>query len=334
MPFASLRTASRCTASLAVLACLAFSRTAFSAPPSVGGAPTAGAPVAARAASVAPVAQAGVSGRTPRNGRPDARVWRRIADGVEYAVVQAIPKPGIGDGRFHLVRIDPSRAPLRAGVARLDGKGKRTAEAWSREEGMAVVFNAGMFDLGDHLTHAGRFHVGAHVNSDAWIGRYKSLLVQRCAKARPGAQCTATVEDADREPVPMPSADLLVQNLRLIRHPGENVWPVNRRRWSETALASLEDGRLLVVFSRTPLTMRDFNERLLGLGLGVRAAMHLEGGPEASLSIHGGGVEVDLAGSYETGFNEDDTNESRWPVPNVLGVGTRSAQLTPSGPVE
>ena len=34
--------------------------------------------------------------------------------------------------------------------------------------------------------------------------------------------------------------------------------------------------------------------------------MHVEGGPEASLSVHAGGVDLDLNGSYETGFNEND----------------------------
>lgn len=48
--------------------------------------------------------------------------------------------------------------------------------------------------------------------------------------------------------------------------------------------------------------------------------MHVEGGPEASLSIHTGGVDLDLCGSYETGFNENDSNTHQWAIPNVLGV--------------
>lgn len=51
--------------------------------------------------------------------------------------------------------------------------------------------------------------------------------------------------------------------------------------------------------------------------------MHLEGGPEASLSLRAPGLHVDLAESYETGFMENDDNESQWPIPNVLGVVRR-----------
>ena len=48
--------------------------------------------------------------------------------------------------------------------------------------------------------------------------------------------------------------------------------------------------------------------------------MHVEGGPEASLSIRAGARKIDLSGSYETGFNENDSNAAQWPVPNVIRV--------------
>jgi hypothetical protein len=43
--------------------------------------------------------------------------------------------------------------------------------------------------------------------------------------------------------------------------------------------------------------MRDFNDLLLKLDL-------------------------DLSGSYETGFLSDDSNAQQWPIPNVLGVAS------------
>jgi hypothetical protein len=47
--------------------------------------------------------------------------------------------------------------------------------------------------------------------------------------------------------------------------------------------------------------------------------MHAEGGPEASLSVRGA-VKLDLSGSFETGFVENDLNMRQWAIPNVLGV--------------
>ena len=66
--------------------------------------------------------------------------------------------------------------------------------------------------------------------------------------------------------------------------------------------------------------MWDFNRMLLSTPLDVKRAMHAEGGPEASLSIHAGGIDLDLSGSFETGFNENNANLRQWAIPNVLGV--------------
>jgi hypothetical protein len=48
--------------------------------------------------------------------------------------------------------------------------------------------------------------------------------------------------------------------------------------------------------------------------------MHVEGGPEASLSVRSKGKNFDLCGSYESFFRDDDGNKEQWPIPNVIGV--------------
>jgi phosphodiester glycosidase len=114
--------------------------------------------------------------------------------------------------------------------------------------------------------------------------------------------------------------DIVVQNLRLISKDRKNVWSRSNKQWSEAALAVDSRGRLLFLFSRAPWVMRDFNDLLLSLPLDIAGAMHVEGGPEASLSIHVPGLDLDLSGSYETSFFPDDSNAQQWPIPNVLGV--------------
>ena len=79
-----------------------------------------------------------------------------------------------------------------------------------------------------------------------------------------------------------------VQNLRLIRAPGRGVWGTQERRWSEAAVAMDNQGRIPFIFARHPFAMADLNAKLLALPLAITHAMHVEGGPEASLSIHTG----------------------------------------------
>ena len=107
-----------------------------------------------------------------------------------------------------------------------------------------------------------------------------------------------------------------IQNLRLIAAPAHNKWKKNGRLWSEAALAQDRAGHLLVVFARAPHSMVDFNDRIIAQ-LAVASAQHLEGGPEASLTIRSPELTVDRAGSFETGFF-DESNHQQWPLPNVL----------------
>ncbi len=225
--------------------------------------------------------------------------WKPLQPGVDLAVVDGL----------YVVRIDPQRAHLAVALASESGGGPRTAAEWCRKANLAVAINAGMF-ASDQRSNVGYLRHGAHLNN-ARFNDYRSVIA-----IDPGVLWL----DLDRQKADLAKYDVVIQNLRLIAGDRRNVWAPSARRWSEAALAIDAKGRLLFLFSRAPYTMRDFNARILALPLEVMRAMHLEGGPEASLSIHVPGVDLDLSGSFETGFLENDTNARQWPIPNVLGV--------------
>ena len=239
--------------------------------------------------------------------------FEELQPGVEYGKTRWIQQPEFGDGMVHVVRIDPKKAELSGGFASMDGVQKRTAAEWAEGKGFSVTTNAGMFDLDDQASHVGYLRSGEYLNQVKW-NEYKSAFA-----FSPGKAEVIDLDSANGKQRAM-SHQTLMQNLRLISAARGNVWPANQRRWSEVALAGDDKGRILIVFSRSPLTMKEFNEKLLALGLGVTRAMHLEGGPEASLTIRSEKVNLDLCGSYETGFNENDNNKQQWPIPNVIGV--------------
>lgn len=242
--------------------------------------------------------------------QPPTVAWRPLQPGVELAVIA-----GAG-GPLYAVRIDARRAKVAAGIASRDGRSQTAAE-WCRTSRLSVAINLGMYEA-DHRTHTGYLRDGAHVNN-ARVNDYRSLLALRPAAG--GAPPALWVDLPARSlPAAVAPYALVVQNLRLIAGDRKNVWSPTPRRWSEAALAIDSKGRLLFLFSRAPYSMPEFNALILRLPLDVRQAMHVEGGPEASLSIHAGGVDVDLCGSFETGFVEDDSNRDQWPLPNVLGV--------------
>ena len=228
--------------------------------------------------------------------------------------------PSGAAGRLHAVRIDPERAKLGVGIAS-EGPAPaaaRTAGEWCRTSRFAVAINLGMYQT-DHRSNVGYLRHGRHVNNPRW-NSYRSAVAIKPAKTSLPPALWLDLEPS-RPPDPrLADYDIAVQNLRLITRNRKNVWSSNNKRWSEAALAIDSRGRLLFLFSRAPWSMQDFNALLLRLPLDVAGAMHLEGGPEASLSIHVKDLDLDLSGSYETGFLPDDSNQRQWPIPNVLGV--------------
>jgi len=235
--------------------------------------------------------------------------WKQLRPGVEYALV--------ADG-MHVVRIDPRRAPLQAVMASAGDRKQRTTGQWCRDRKLAVAINLGMY-RDDKLTNVGHAHAPGHINNARWSSKYKTALA--FGSKQPGAADAVMLDiDAAGAMDRLAAYGTVVQNLRLIRAPGRGVWGKQDRRWSEAAVAADASGRVLFLFTRRPYSMQELNAKLLALPLGITAAMHVEGGPEASLSIHAGGVDLDLNGSYETGFNENDDEAAQWPIPNVLGV--------------
>ena len=259
----------------------------------------------------------GIWAKAPR--APKKLKFKRLQLGVEYAaplIAGATLPVAVADRRLHIVRVDPTKAKLRALIAgRLDGK-QRTAGQWARRHKLAVAINLGMYRH-DHLTHVGFLRAGRHENNRRWTSTYQSVLVFGPLVGKIKAQ----ILDRDRPGFSKHRHyETVVQNLRLIRAPGVSVWKKNRKRWSEAALAIDNRHRLLFIFCRAPYSMKVFSRLLLDLPLSIVRAMHMEGGPEASLSIRAKGLTIDLAGSYETGFNENDSNRRQWALPLVLGV--------------
>jgi hypothetical protein len=247
--------------------------------------------------------------------------FQTIQTGVEYAVFK-IPSVRF-DSKTNLivVRIDPSKTKLKAVLASMQDGRKRTAREWAASENLSVVTNLGMFALEDHRTHDGYCKVGQHLNNSQWKKNFQSILFLNPQDPKLPVAQLADWDDPKTQEL-IKSYEIVVQNLRLIKGKSIGVWPKPKtRRWSEALLAEDSSGNILLIFSREPFTMFELNNQLLAMKeLGIVKSMHLEGGPEASLSIHTKDLNIDLCGSYESGFWEDDSNLTQWPIPNVLGV--------------
>lgn len=217
-----------------------------------------------------------------------AAVWQPVSLGVEWRSMPLVP----GAEPLQVVRVTPGTGRLSLGLASETRGGRRTAAQWRKREKAVAVINASMFQ-NDLRTSAGHLHCGAHVNQAAWSSLYQSVLA---FGPRDATLPEFTLVDLDQSGAKETLAkyDCVVQNLRLIRAPGESVWRAPPRQWAESALALDRAGRLLLIFSRTPVSMDELVKKLLASDLEIVRAMHLDGGKEASLSLKAGALQLDF----------------------------------------
>jgi hypothetical protein len=240
----------------------------------------------------------------------DPVAWSMLAPGLEHG--QAALAADIGDRQLHILRIDPSHFSFVLASAAAIGGGPRTARNWAAERGLTAVINAGMFQPdGTPVGYAkadGRV-IQPHLNHDrsvfAFDATHARLIDLSCDEFDPAREENA------------------VQGIRMVSCEGRNVWSQAARRWSIAAIAQDQSGRILFLHARSPLSVHDFIDAVQALPLSVARAMYQEGGPEATLYVNAGGFELERAGSYETGFNENDDNVAPWALPNVFGIRPR-----------
>ena len=247
--------------------------------------------------------------------------WTPLSPGMDLGNF-SVRNPRIKkNAKIVILRIDPKNWELALLGKSWSGDLKNmTARGWSEKHNFTAAINAGMFAT-DYSTHVGYLGVKGHVNS-SHVNKYLSVAAfdPKGKKGLPEFR----IFDLDDPDVTMKKIKAnyssVVQNLRLIKRPGENRWRQQDKIWSEAALGEDSAGRVLFILTRSPFTMHDFNRALLSLGIGVVAAQHLEGGPEAQLYVKVGDVKIEMFGTYENTNKQDDEITASWVIPNVLGV--------------
>jgi uncharacterized protein YigE (DUF2233 family) len=218
-------------------------------------------------------------------------------------------------GCVTLVHVDPRRFRLRLLTALADG-GSRAAPDWAREFGLTGLINASMY--APDQRSIGLLVSGPTVNRERDNEKLGAFLA---------------FDPIDDKDVPFvltgrdcPGFDLgalrrryrsIVQNYRLLDCDGKPLPWKDARQFSAAAVGIDGDGRAVFVHARAPAAMSDLATFLSRQGL--RAAMYVEGGPQASLYVRAGEVEVAEVG---TGFID---NTSFRNIPNVLGFLPRES---------
>ena len=238
--------------------------------------------------------------------------------GLEVGVFTSDQPHPVGDGRIHVVRIDPEHFELVLRMASADpAHGFQTADAWASELDLVAAINPSMY----HADGKSVFFMrgGGHTNQAQRHTNAGNVLVSDPVGAQRAVDmlditCGESFDEA------LSQYRTVVQSYRLLGCHGTPTWKVNAKVWSHAVVGVDGQGRLLFVHARTPWNTRVFTDILRELPLDIKRLMYGEGGPEASLVVRSGDYQIEEMGSYETGFVENDDNHHFWPIPNILGV--------------
>jgi phosphodiester glycosidase len=238
-------------------------------------------------------------------GAPLEAPWRQVAPGVEMAT--AADLGGDANWAAKVLLVDPQLATF---AVRFDAQKPTLAQWRQRYPGAIAIGNASFYsaDGGEvrptcDIVQEGRRSKGAGcLRQDAlWFGA-------RQREMKPVAQ--STVAAASRAPrffaPPDFRADQWSDALKsfptLVRGGAAACGGAHYCAESSrtAAIGQLRDGRILLFASQWPAVRRDV-ARWLAETLGVMDAVNLDGGPEATLALHGESLE-DVIGTYGRGL--------------------------------
>jgi hypothetical protein len=247
--------------------------------------------------------------------------WERVEEGLEMAELTSPQKSFIGDSKITVIRINPATHAFKLIAASELTREHKTAPQWCKEMKLLACVNAGQFNLDNQLLNMGYMKNYAHINNPNFrkINNYNAVLAFNRKDTS-----VAPIQIVDMKCQDWPKLQTkyhsFTQSISLIACNKQIVDNKQKGKWSMVLFGMDEKGNALLIFTRSPYTIRHFSEILLSLPLSIKNVMYLEGGPEASLYLNAGGRKIERMGSYETGFWENNTNKQFWPVPNVIGI--------------
>lgn len=244
-------------------------------------------------------------------------MWDKIDTGLYFAEVVSPVKSEYGDSKIKILKIDPEYYQFNLISSKEKNEKNKTVKEWADSKGLLAVINAGMF-MGDFQTNTGFMKNYNFVNNGRLNKDNAILAFNRKQDSVPEIQIIdLKYQSWDNF---KDKYNSYVQDIRMITYDQKNSWGKNDKKWSMASLGIDKNGNVLFIFTRSPYSVSDFIDILLELPLDIYNAMYLDGGPEASFYLNHNGRKEEGFGSYETGFNEDDFNNSFWKIPNIIGI--------------
>lgn len=246
--------------------------------------------------------------------------WTALADGVDYCETNAPFKSVVNDSRLTVLRIDPAKVTFEMHCATELDQQSRTVSEWADTFGLNIVFNAGMYDLAHKLVSRGYLQNRSHFNNAAIHPTFNSMFAFHPVDSTRPAYDIIDLECNNWQAVKS-NYQSYAQGLRMLDCAGVPMnWTKRKQSCSMLVAAKDANGRLFLVFTRSPYLHNEMIGFLKQFPVKLTNAIYLEGGPETSLYVNIGGKLIEKVGSYVSQTYENDTNDHFWKLPNIIGI--------------
>lgn len=238
--------------------------------------------------------------------------WEQVAEGMHLAQV---PLPD-RVGQIVCLRMNPVHIRFSLYTSSEHGA-PASLEKWMNSHDLLAAINASMY-LPDRLTSIGYLRNNTHENNSHIAARLGAFFVAEPREA--GLPLAAILDKAsDNYEELLPKYGVVVQNFRLINPQREVLWPKEgSNAHSVAAVGQDSQGNIYFFHCAVAITVHDFTAALLAMPIDLRAAMYVEGGSEAQVSLR----TVERVRSWR-GRNSMLGTGFEFPVPNILGASAR-----------
>lgn len=246
--------------------------------------------------------------------------WQNLAQGFDYAEVNAPKKSNVNDSKITIVKINPNRFDFVLLTASEQKRKARTAKEWADTFNLNCVINAGMYNLANMLENDGFMQNYKHLNNPMFKDGYNGMIAFNSKDSSINnfniMDLNCFVWDTVKSQYHSYS-----QCMRMIDCQGIPLsWDKKKQSCSMIIAAHDIDNNLYYIFNRSPYTHKEMIQFMLQFPFKIKNAVYLEGGPEASLYIKFGDKEITKMGSYISTTYPTDSNQKFWKIPNVIGL--------------
>ncbi|MBN1482132.1 phosphodiester glycosidase family protein [candidate division KSB1 bacterium] len=249
-------------------------------------------------------------------------MWTLVDEGLYFADFDISSPIPFNDVIITIFKIDPHIYEFYLLTISEHGHPALTMPEWCEHYNLIGAINAGMYQE-DMLANVGYLKNVRHINNAHVNSSHHSMAAFNPVDSTDVPFYIFDIDDYPADSV-IARYHSVVQNLRLIKRPGENRWSESNKRWCEAAVGQDKKGDVLFIYCRAPLTMTELNNALLSLPINIACAMHVEGGQPASLCFSHPRLTRSYSGTNETKFDSDGLAFNATKIPNIIGFRQRS----------